>query len=115
MGATSVTGVGHGSAEGANKGNEHTSLGVGRLIGPRIVAAGRATLATNVASVEVPVPTATATDYIVLATSVNASTANAVAVTSFAVNATTKVATIGLKGAGASDVVNWAIVKTGLA
>jgi hypothetical protein len=48
MGATSVTGVsGVGSAAKpgrGNKGSEHMSLGVHRLIGPRVVAAGTVTL-----------------------------------------------------------------------
>jgi len=43
LGATSVTGVGPGSAAGhgtGNKGSEHMSLAVHRLIGPRVVACG---------------------------------------------------------------------------
>jgi hypothetical protein len=47
MGATSVTGVGQGSAAGhgrGNKGSEHMSLAVHRLIGPRVVACGDLTL-----------------------------------------------------------------------
>lgn len=45
MGATSVTGVGAGSALGLNKGNPNMSLGVARLIGPHLVAAGTVELA----------------------------------------------------------------------
>jgi hypothetical protein len=47
MGATSVTGVGAGSAAeygAGNKGSEHMSLAVHRLIGPRVCAAGSLTL-----------------------------------------------------------------------
>lgn len=43
MGATSVTGVGTGAADNygaGNKGSERMSLGVHRLIGPRVVACG---------------------------------------------------------------------------
>jgi hypothetical protein len=132
MGATSVTGVGHGSAEGASKGNDQTSLGVKNLIGPRVIYASKVTLSSNVATVQVPVISGSTSDYIVLATSVNASSANAVAVTAFTiatdtatltssnvyspagtVTTTTYDATISFKGVGASDVVNFAVVKTG--
>jgi hypothetical protein len=47
MGATSVTGVGVGSAAkygAGNKGSEHMALGVHRLIGPRVVACGEVEL-----------------------------------------------------------------------
>jgi hypothetical protein len=47
MGATSVTGVGTGSAAkygAGNKGSEHMALGVHRLIGPRVVACGEVEL-----------------------------------------------------------------------
>lgn len=48
MGATSVTGVGPGSALGHNKGGENASLGVNKLLGPHLVAAGSLTVgATN--------------------------------------------------------------------
>lgn len=41
MTATSVTGIGRGSADGMTKGSEHMSLGVNHLVGPRVVASGR--------------------------------------------------------------------------
>jgi hypothetical protein len=44
MGATSVTGVGPGSALGLNKGNDNMSLGVSKLLGPHLVAAGSLTV-----------------------------------------------------------------------
>lgn len=47
MGATSVTGVGTGAADNygaGNKGSERMSLGVHRLIGPRVVDCGDVTL-----------------------------------------------------------------------
>jgi hypothetical protein len=47
MGATSVTGVGPGSALGLNKGNENMSIGVSRLIGPHLVAAGSLTVGAS--------------------------------------------------------------------
>ncbi len=131
MGATSVTGVGHGSADGFNKGSDHQSLSVARLIGPRIVAAGVRTLSSNVATIQVPLPTSATADYCVQATAFNATTANAVAVTVFTIAAETTTqagnaiidqdnvtvtfydATISFKGAGATDVVHWAVVKIG--
>lgn len=45
MGATSVTGVGPGSAAPFNKGAAEQTLGVNHLVGPHIVAAGVTTLA----------------------------------------------------------------------
>lgn len=45
MGATSVTGVGQGSALGHNKGAAQQTLGVNHLVGPHLVAAGVTTLA----------------------------------------------------------------------
>lgn len=134
MGATSVTGVGPGSAAGRTKGNEHMSLGVRRIIGPKVIAAGSVALSSNVATIQIPVLSATTSDYIVIATAVNASTANAVAVTAFTITTDTETvpsgniypsgqsvtttsydAQISFKGAGATDVVNYAVIKTGLA
>lgn len=135
MGATSVTGVGHGSAEGANKGNEHVSMGIRNLIGPRVIAAGSIPLVANVAMIQVPVLSALASDYIIVATAVNGTTVNAVTVTAFtiatdsAINPSSNIyapgagtvtttsfdASISFKGAGATDVVNYAIIKSGVA
>lgn len=47
MGATSVTGVGPGSALGYNKGGENASLGVNKLLGPHLVAAGSLTVGST--------------------------------------------------------------------
>ncbi len=132
MGATSVTGVGHGSAEGWNKGSEHMSLSVNNLIGPRVVAAGSATLSSNVISIQIPLPTSDVADYVVQATAKNATTANAVAVTTFSIASETTTqnnnnlinassvtetfydATLAFKGAGATDVVYWTVIKVGM-
>jgi hypothetical protein len=114
MGATSVTGVGHGSAEGANKGSEHMSLGVNRLVGPRVIAAGSVTLAGYVATFSLPVASPNPGDYVVIATSVNSGFANPVAVTSFTIDGNQE-AVISLKGGGATDMINFAVIKTGLA
>src|SRR6185503_11289429 len=55
MAASSVTGVGPGSADRVNKGSQHMHLGVTHLIGPRVVDAGTATLnGGSPSSVNVP-------------------------------------------------------------
>jgi len=57
MGATSVTGVGTGSASdygAGNKGSEHMALGVHRLIGPRVVACGEINLTSGTGTVYYP-------------------------------------------------------------
>ena len=51
MAASSVTGVGPGSADRYNKGSEHMHLGVDHLIGPRVVDAGQASLTSGSPSV----------------------------------------------------------------
>jgi hypothetical protein len=56
MAASSVTGVGPGSADGLNKGSEHMSLAVEKLIGTKIVAAGNVTLSSGAATVVFPQP-----------------------------------------------------------
>ncbi len=87
MGASSVTGVGQGSADKAGqKGSEHLWVGVEKLIGPRVVHAGRATIgtvSTGVIAVKFPVPLpGVVTDYIVLVSG----GANYAYVTSFTVD-----------------------------
>lgn len=108
MGATSVTGVsGPGTAAGRSKGSEHMSLGVEKLIGPRVVAAGSATLnGSGVVTVTFPELAGSASDYIGVAVSTNG-TVGAVNVTGLT---TTSIA---LKGT-ASHVVNWMVIKAGL-
>jgi hypothetical protein len=56
MSAASTTGIGQGSAEGANRGNEHMTLGVNHLIGPRCVYAGSCTMNTGTFKVTFPNP-----------------------------------------------------------
>lgn len=49
MGATSVTGVGHGSVEGLDQGRKEYTVAASRLVGPRVVACDAIALAgTNV-------------------------------------------------------------------
>jgi hypothetical protein len=107
MGASSVTGVGYGSVEGQNKGSKHWTVGTGRLIGPRVVAAGTATLTSGAATVTLPaLPSGS---YVVLVTDTNAS---ATAVSGSVVNTVGTSCVVTLAGTG-SHVLAWAIVKTG--
>lgn len=105
MTATSVTGVsGPGSVAGSQKGSEQMSLGVEKLIGPRVVAADTATIGGGgTVDVDFPTLSGSASDYIVVASDTN-STVAAVNVTAFTTSQMT------LKGTG-SHVVNWAIIK----
>jgi hypothetical protein len=108
MGATSVTGVGQGSVEGSNMGSKHWTVGVGRLLGPKVMVADEVALATGAATVKLPLLPGVVGDYIVLATDKTA--ANAVrAVLTFNANDTT----ITFAGTG-TNVVQYAIVKKGL-
>lgn len=108
MGASSVTGLGLGSVEGKNQGSKHWTVGVGRLVGPRVMAAGSATLSSGAADVVLPLLSGDESDYIVL---VNDATGAAAASGALAFNDVD--ATITLAGTG-SHVVHWAIVKIGL-
>jgi hypothetical protein len=56
MAASSVTGVGPGSADGLNKGSEHMSLAVEKLIGTHMVASGSVTLSGGAGTVVFPKP-----------------------------------------------------------
>jgi len=109
MGATSATGVGQGSVEGANMGSKHWTVGASRILGPRIMVADRATLSSGSKTVVLPLLSGAVTDYIVVAA--NYTNANAFkAVLTFNTNDTT----LTLSGTG-SDVIQWAIIKVGMA
>ena len=111
MGATSVTGVsGPGSVAGIQKGSEHMSLGVGKLVGPKVAAAGAATLSGGTFAVEFPALAGAVTDYIVML-SANANTLPYVSVALAAITDTDEWG-FTITG-GTSDVVNWAVVKVG--
>ena len=108
MGATSVTGVGTGSAQeygAGNKGSEHMSLGVHRLIGPRVTGAGQITLnASGFGEVYFPILPGAVGQYSIFLSS-NAATFpywGGFTVTSFNVT--------GADGA----LVDWTIIKNGL-
>lgn len=112
MGATSVTGVsGAGNVAGSQKGSEHMSLGVHKLIGPKVVACGVETLSGTTGVVEVPTLPGVVGDYVVMTQS-NGSTASYVSSALAAVADTdTWHFTI---TAASSAVVSWVIVKKGL-
>lgn len=113
MGASSVTGVsGYGTVAGAQKGSEHMSLGVEKLIGPRHVYVGVVTLASAAASIQVHLPTSNVADYVIQLTDQTAN--HSAGVTAFAIDSTTLEATIAIAGTG-TDVIAVSIVKVGYA
>lgn len=112
MGATSVTGVsGAGTVGGRQKGSEHMSLSIKKLIGPKVVAAGKETLSGTTGTFEIPAQTGAVTDYIVMLT--NNSSTNAYVSTDLAAVTDTDTWNFTVT-AGSGDVVRWAVLKTGL-
>ena len=109
MAATSVTGTGMGSADGANKGSDHMTLGVGRLIGPRVMAAGTAVLSSGTLDVILPALDGVTGDYMVLCG--DASGTAAATSATIAISGTTT--TLTLKGTG-TNTVKWAVIKVGI-
>ena len=107
MPATSVTGRGLGSAVPNNKGSEHTTLGVGHLIGPRVVAAGSQALTGGAAVVKLPLLEGAITDYIVMTNDITGNNAS---------NGVLSVAdgntVLTLAGTG-TDTLQWQITKIG--
>tara|TARA_Y100000034_G_scaffold129820_1_gene187000 strand:- start:939 stop:1268 length:330 start_codon:yes stop_codon:yes gene_type:complete len=107
MGATSVTGVGPGSADGLNKGSEHMTLGVGNLIGPKVVVSGTATLVAGAAVVNYGTLSGDITDYVLFL--FDATDGGASTVPSFSAFDTQ-----GFTIAGdTTNVINWMVVKIG--
>lgn len=107
MAASSVTGVGQGSADGRNKGSEHTSMSVTKLIGPRLVSCGQVVLGGGTPSTGAVTFTqslSSATGYFATAT-VQGSSTGAVAVSAVS---TTGFVVTGANGSSAT--VNWALV-----
>lgn len=101
MGASSVTGVGQGSADKkGHKGSEHLFVGVEKLIGPRIVIAGSVTLVGGAATVTFPTTlSGVAADYIVITSSASHSSANTLTTGSFIIAGT------------GTDVVSYVVVR----
>ncbi len=111
MGASSVTGVsGAGSVAGNQKGSEHMSLGVSKLIGPKVAAAGRVTLSGTTGVVQFPALVGAVTDYVVMV-SANSSTLAYVSSALAAVSGVDQWTFTATGGSGA--VVNWTVVKIG--
>ena len=112
MGATSVTGVsGPGSVAGNQKGSEHMSLGVAKLVGPKVSAAGYVTCSGTTGTVVFPALAGAVTDYVVLLTATT-STHTYISTALAAVSDTGDWDFIVTASSGA--VVNWAVVKIGL-
>lgn len=111
MGATSVTGVsGAGSVAGNQKGSEHMSLGVSKLIGPKVVAAGNKTLTLTTGVVQFPAPVGAVSDYVVMV-SANSSTLAYVS-SALAEVSSTSDWTFTITG-GSGALVNWCVIKKG--
>ncbi len=83
MGATSVTGVGAGSAEGSTKGPNNGRNIYAPLLSPHVVAAGRVTLSGGVKTVTFPTALpGSQINYVVVLTAINSGVdANAAVVT----------------------------------
>ena len=112
MGATSVTGVGTGSASGSNKGSDRMTIGAEKVIGPRVVYAGSVTTdSSGDATVKLPELSGSASDYVAIVTETGVSAAGACAV-SLAIGS--GVTTLTVKGPN-STACNVLVVKAGLA
>jgi hypothetical protein len=111
MGATSVTGVGLGSADGSNKGSAHMTLGASHLVGPRVVACDTGTLdGSGNLVVHLPVLNGPTNDFVVIAGDTGASAAAVAA--AFAMDSTKT--TLTFKGT-ASHTIAYSVIKKGLA
>ncbi len=89
MSASSVSGVGTGSAIGKSKNSPNVTLGVERLIGPRVILTGSFTLSASTGNVVFPTALpGVATDYQIYTASVAHSYASSVTVNGFVLNGT---------------------------
>jgi hypothetical protein len=113
MSASSVTGTGLGSADGKNKGSDHMSLGVGKLIGTRIVASGSVALTSGTPSTATVTFEATlpgvAGDYIVMAVPVGNTAVIAAAGVAVSALSTTSFVLTGPNTV--STTIYWAVIK----
>ncbi len=107
MGATSVTGVGPGSADGLNKGSEHMTLGVGNLIGPKVVVSGTSTLVAGAKVVNYGTLGGAIADYVLFL--FDATDGGATTVPSYSAF---DLQGFTIAGEG-TDVINWMVVKIG--
>jgi hypothetical protein len=111
MGATSVTGVGAGSAEGLNRGSARMTLGAGHLVGPHVVACGNTPLVGGVATINLGSLTDGASNYSLFVSNMTDTTAVGGTLAD-AVSPNVGVV-VGLQGTGV-DVVAYMVVKNGL-
>jgi hypothetical protein len=110
---TTVTGRGRGAADGKNKGSEHQSLGVAKLIGPRVVAAGKVTLVDGAATIKLPYIGDVA-NYIVTVTDVTAANACSASMATNTESDGSKETVITFAG-NTTNVLNYTVVKAGVA
>lgn len=112
MAASSVSGVGPGSADGSNKGSEHQTLGVRHLLGTRTVAAGTKTLASGTGTVTFPQSLLnSAASYAITVSAFNSTTV--ARVTSVTNDVNGNFASFALAG-GTTDVVHYMIALIGV-
>lgn len=112
MGATSVTGVGPGSADGLNRGSSRMTLGAGHLIGPHVVACGNVALVGGASVVNLGSLTEGLSAYSLFVSNMTDTTAVGGTLTAAISPSTGVIAT--LAGTG-TDVVAYMVVKNGLA
>ena len=112
MGATSVTGTGHGSVEGKDMGRKEHTIGANRLIGPRVVVCDTVTLSGSSMPIILPPLPTSDWGYSVVATDNTAAAAVGAVLTTPTINgdATTSLVLSGTSG----HVVSYMIVKQGL-
>lgn len=109
MGASSVTGVGLGQARN-QKGSEHVSVGVNKLVGPRVMAAGSQVFSGTTTVVEFPALSGEITDYVVMLTGNHAT----IPYISTALDDTTDGAWHFTATGANTSTLNWAVIKKGL-
>ena len=106
MGATSATGKGVGMA-GSQKGPGNNRNMFEPMVNPHIIAAGKVTLDTNAAAVVFGGVDSVTGNYVVLTTVQGASLGSSNGSAAVA----NGVMTVTIKGSGASDVVNYAVIR----
>lgn len=111
MGATSVTGKGFGSAESANKGAQgRQTLGVGHLIGPHVVNAGKVALSgSGTATLEIPPLSGADNDYVVMVSHLDSVSPSACGAT---LSVSNDVWTISFKGENNGN-LSYAVISVG--
>lgn len=111
MGATSVTGVGAGSADGLNRGSSRMTLGAGHLVGPHVVACGNVALVAGAATVNLGSLTEGVSNYSLFVSNMTDTTA--VGGTLAAAVSPNVGVVASLVGTG-TDLVAYMVVKNGL-